>query len=101
MDDKEFFENVHKTKKKKLKLWFIFANIGAFLILLFVIFESYIAFSGFNAIKNGKEPSNCIEIVIEEKLNYTTTTYNFGLYKVIKVDDSKKYTTKLLPFFLD
>ena len=86
-------------KKKHLIGWF--CNILAFLLLLFVIVESYLAFVGFNSVKEDKIPDYYIDINTVSIGDTKITTYNFGLYKAQKIEDSKKYSYKLLPFFLD
>ena len=88
-------------EKKKRRPIAIILNTLATLIFLFVIFETVIAFLNFNLIKQNKEPEYFVTTEKSSKGEYDYTTYNMGLYKIVRKENASKYEIKLLPFFLD
>lgn len=100
--EEERLEKLPEKKVKKKKHFFGWIiNILAFLLLIFVIVEAYLGFIGFNAVKEDKVPEYYVSVETTEDNGSKITTYNFGLFKAQKIEDSKKYSYKLLPFFLD
>lgn len=88
--------------KKKKNILLRLLNVAAFLLLMFVIFETVIAFLNFNLIQKNEEPRYFVEKSFEEEgedIDYTI--WNMGLYKIVRKDTPKNYEIRLLPFFLD
>ena len=94
-------EPVEKPKKKKRRVFVKIINILAFLLLLFVIFETAIAFLNFQQVRENKEPSYFVKTRVEEKDGYKYTIHDMGLYRIIRKEDNKNFEIKMLPFFLD
>lgn len=95
-------EKVEKSNKKRKgkKIFRTIFNLLSFLLLVFVVVGTYIGFTGFNEVRNEKEPKYYIEKKTYTVEGTTITSYDFGLYRAEKHEDSKKYSYKLLPFFI-
>ncbi len=89
-----------KTKKKHHP-FMILLNIFATLFFLFILFEVVIAFLNFSMIKQDKEPSCFATKRTETKGEFDYTIYDMGLFKIVRKEDQKEYSIKLLPFFLE
>lgn len=96
-------ENVNSLntneKKKKRKVGKIIVDILVGILFLFVIFEAVIGMINMQKINNEEKPVWYISKKVESNNLKTETTYNLGLYKIIKTDTAKKTTTTLKPFF--
>lgn len=96
-------ENVNSLntteKKKKKKIGKIIVDILVGILFLFVIFEAVIGMINMQKINNEEKPVWYISKKVESNNLKTETTYNLGLYKIIKTDTAKKTTTTLKPFF--
>lgn len=103
VDENEIKEEAKEIRKKSKgkTIFAIIFDLLALALLLFVIFETVIGFLGFNDVREDKTPGYYIDIKEETTGSTTKTIYNFGLYKAIKTEDSKTYSYKLVPFFLD
>lgn len=89
------------VKKKRRNPFIIILNIFATLFFLFILFEVVIAFLNFNLIKQKKEPSYFATKSVETKGQFDYTIYDMGLFKIVRKEDQKEYSIKLLPFFMD
>lgn len=96
-------ENVNSLntseKKKKKRVGKIIVDILVGILFLFVIFEAVIGMINMQKINNEEKPVWYISKKVESNNLKTETTYNLGLYKIIKTDTAKKTTTTLKPFF--
>lgn len=90
-----------QKQKKKRNIFIRILNVLAFLLLLFVIFETVIAFLNFNMIRDDKEPNLFVTKTKETRGEYDYTIYDMGLYRIIRKEDLKNYEIRMLPFFLD
>lgn len=87
--------------RKKRNIFVRFLNLIAFLLLLFVVFETVIAFLNFNMIRQNQEPNLFVTKTKETRGEYDYTIYDMGLYRIIRKEDLKNYEIRMLPFFLD
>lgn len=103
-DDKEKELNAKmdtSEKRKKKSIFSIIITILSFLLFLYVVFQTVIAFLNFNMIKNEKEPTYFVTKKTDTVGKYDYTIYSMGLYKIVRKEDEKRYEIKLLPFFLE
>ncbi len=89
-----------KERKRKRRIGKIIGNIIMTIIFLFLVFEAAIGIINMQRISNEKEPIWYLNTKTTETELKTETTYNLGLYKIVKTDTSKKTTTSLRPFFI-
>ena len=100
VNNEEKIEKSNNKRKRHGVLRFIL-NTLSFLVLIAVILLTYLGFTGFNAVKSDKEPEYYFD-----KREYTSsdgktvTSYDFLLYRAEKIEDSKKYSYRLVPFFI-
>jgi len=100
VNNEEKIEKSNNKRKRHGVLRFIL-NTLSFLVLIAVIVLTYLGFTGFNAVKSDKEPEYYFD-----KREYTSsdgktvTSYDFLLYRAEKIEDSKKYSYRLVPFFI-
>lgn len=94
-------EEQQPKPKKKRKVWVIVLNIIAFCLLIFVAFETIIAFLNFSLIQKNEEPKYLVTKRIETKEDYQYTIYDMGLYRIVRKENDQRYEIKLLPFFLE
>lgn len=87
--------------KKEKNVFLKIMNVVATLLLLFVIFETVIAFMNFNLIQNKEEPKYFVVKTFEEEGDIDYTIWSMRLYRIIRKDTPKDYEIRLLPFFLD
>lgn len=104
MEDKninveKIVEKSNKKRKRNGVVRFIF-NTLSFLLLVAVIGLTILAFTGFNAVKNNQEPEYYFDKNIYTSDGTTVTSYDFLLYRAEKHEDSKKYSYRLVPFFI-
>ena len=96
-------EKIEKSNNKRKRHGFLrfILNTLSFLLLIAVIVLTYLGFTGFNAVKSDQEPKYYFD-----KREYTSsdgktvTSYDFLLYRAEKIEDSKKYSYRLVPFFI-
>lgn len=96
-------EKIEKSNNKRKRHGFLrfILNTLSFLVLIAVIVLTYLGFTGFNAVKSDQEPKYYFD-----KREYTSsdgktiTSYDFLLYRAEKIEDSKKYSYRLVPFFI-
>ena len=92
-------EKKEKNKKRRRKVRKIIVDIIIGLIFIFIIFETVIGMINMQKINNEEKPVWYISKKVETNNLKTETTYNLGLYKIVKTDTAKKTTTTLKPFF--
>ena len=88
-----------KPKKKKKKVGKIIVDILITIVFLIVVFEAVIGMINMQRINEEKEPVWYINKNTETNNLKQETTYNLGLYKIVKTDTAKKTTITLKPFF--
>lgn len=95
-------EKIEKSNKKRKKHGFLrfILNTLSFLILIGVIVLTYLGFTGFNAVKSDQEPKYYFDKNVYTSDGKTVTSYDFLLYRAEKIEDSKKYSYRLVPFFI-
>lgn len=101
----EVKDTVESPKKTKKKMSFITAikiifNIILFLAFVFVIGEAIIGFIDMQNINDNREPLWCLSQSKKENNDEIRTTCDLGLYRIVKVEEAKKTTLSLKPFFL-
>lgn len=102
MENKVENENVNvetKPKKKKKKIGKIIVDILVGLLFIVIVFETVIGMVNMQKINNEEKPVWYISKKEETNNLKTETTYNLGLYKIVKTDTAKKTTVTLKPFF--
>ena len=87
------------TKKKKKKVGKIIVDIIIALLFILVVFETIIGMVNMQRINNEEKPIWYLDKKVETNNLKTETTYNLGLYKIVKTDTAKKTTITLKPFF--
>ena len=98
-NNEEKIEKSNKKRKKYGVLRFIL-NTLSFLVLIAVVVLTYLGFTGFNAVKNDQEPEYYFNKNVYTSDGKTVTSYDFLLYRAEKIEDSKKYSYRLVPFFI-
>ena len=88
-----------KAKKKKKKVGRIIVDVLITLLFIVVVFEAVIGMINMQRINEEKEPVWYINKNTETNNLKQETTYNLGLYKIVKTDTAKKTTITLKPFF--
>lgn len=102
LEQPEVVEEPKKKKpKKKRKIWAMILNFIGFCLLIFVAFETIIAFLNFNLIQNKEEPKYFVTKSTDTKGEYNYTIYDMGLYRIVRKENKERYEIKLLPFFLE
>ena len=99
LEDLETQKTIKKMKRKR-KIGKIIGNIIMTIIFLFLVFEAAMGIINMQRISDEKEPIWYLSTTTTETDLKTETTYNLGLYKIVKTDTSKKTTTSLRPFFM-
>lgn len=102
MVDKELEELKEvKKKKEKGKIGRTISNIILTIIVLVVIFEAIIGIINMKRINDGEEPVWYISTEKKEESNKVVTSYNLGLYRIVKTDTDKDTRIVLKLFFLE
>ena len=87
--------------KKKKNIFLKLMNVIATLLLLFVIFETVIAFMNFNLIQNKEEPKYFVTKSFKDEGTTDYTIWSMRLYRIVRKDTPENYEIRLLPFFLE
>ena len=90
----------YKNTSKKFSISKIIFRIVWTILLLFILFEVVIGFLDMNRLNNNQEPLWYFNSRIEKVNNKTETTYNLGLYVIVKTFDGNSTRVVLKPFFL-
>ena len=100
LETQKEIRNEIKERRKKRKLGKILGNIIMSVLFLFIVFEAAIGIVNMQRINDEKDPVWYLSTNTTETELKTETTYNLGLYKIVKTDTSKKTTIALRPFFM-
>ena len=88
-------------KESKIKgVGRIISRIIWALLFLFIIFEAVIGVLDMNRLNNDKEPVWYFSSKKEKENNKEITTYNLGLYVIVREREGMNYKISLKPFFL-
>lgn len=95
-------EKVEKSNKKRKKnsIFRFILNTLSFLLFVSVVCLTILAFMGFNSVKNEQEPKYYFDKNVYTSDGKNITSYDFWLYRAEKIEDSKKYSYRLVPFFI-
>ena len=96
-EEEELFIEKEGIFKKIVR---IFLRVVFILIVLFVIIDTVIGVLSMQRLNDNKEPIWYIDSKTETVDGKTKTTYNLGLYVIIKEKGGKESKTTLTPFFL-
>jgi len=100
VNNQEEIKKEIKERRKKRKIGRIIGNIVITVLFLIIIFEAAIGIINMQRINDEKDPVWYLSTNTVETDLKTETTYNLGLYKIVKTDTSKKTTISLKPFFM-
>ena len=67
-------------KKRVLKIVFISLDI----IIILIVIYFFLGYLNFNRIKNNKSPLFSPKTIVKKENLKQITTYNYGLYKIVK-----------------
>ena len=90
----------YKSTSRKRSVGRIISRIIWTILFLFILFETVIGILDMNRLNNDKEPVWYFSSKTEKEKNKTETTYNLGLYVIVKTVDGKETKITLKPFFL-
>ena len=90
-----------KNRKQKKNLGRLVVDIIIGLFFIFIAFESIIGIVNMQKINNKEKPVWYISKKVNTTKLKTETTYNLGLYKIVKTDTAKETKTTLRPFFIN
>ena len=93
-------EDKEAKKRKARKVRKIIYNIVVTILFLVIIAEAAIGIVNMQRLNDDKEPVWYMSKKYEETSLKKETTYNLGLYKIIKTDTSKRTKIALKPFFM-
>lgn len=91
---------IERTKRKKENIRSLIYRIIFGVIFLFVLFETVIGVLDMQRLNDDKKPVWYIDEKVENKDNKEITTYNLGLYVIIKTKQEDGIKIVLKPFFL-
>ena len=89
-----------EDRRQKRRVGRVITNIILIALFLFVLFETVMGILDMQRINDDKDPLWYIDSKTETTEKKTETTYNLGLYKIVRTDDSKATKITLKPFFL-
>lgn len=90
----------YNSTKRKRSVGKIISRIIWGLVFLFILFETVIGILDMNRLNNDKEPVWYFSKKTEKTKNKTETTYNLGLYVIVKSTEGREKKIMLKPFFL-
>ncbi len=90
----------YNSTKRKRSVGKIISRIIWGLVFLFILFETVIGILDMNRLNNDKEPVWYFSQKTEKSKNKTETTYNLGLYVIVKTTEGNQKRIVLKPFFL-
>lgn len=121
MDNKEIKEEVRKEENNlnndknsqtivkvevvepKVKKTSIISRIFSFIlwiIMLLVLASVILGLVNFGKISNNEEPYAVLDTKLIEKENKNITIYDFGIYRIEKIETAESTTISLKPFFM-
>lgn len=92
--------NEVKRKQTKKNVGRIVFNISTIILFIIILLEAIVGIINMNRISNDQEPIWYLDKKTTENELKTETEYHLGLYKIVKMDTSKKTTVTLKPFFI-
>lgn len=90
----------YKTPSRKRSIARIISRIIWIVLFLFILFEVVIGILDMNRLNDDKEPLWYFDSKTEKTKNKTETTYNLGLYVIVKTKEGNTKKIILKPFFL-
>ena len=90
----------YKSTARKRSVGRTIARIIWILVFLFILFETVIGILDMSRLNDDKEPVWYFSSKTEKVDNKTETTYNLGLYVIVKTTEGKDKKIMLKPFFL-
>ena len=102
-NDEINIQNIDKPiqqQKKKKKKFRIISDLIIFVVFLIILLEAIIGIINMQKLNNEEEPIWYLNSKTTKTELKTETTYNLGLYKIVKTDTAKKTTIQLKPFFI-
>lgn len=93
-------EPVYEKPKKKRKTGKIIYNVVVTILFLVVLFEAIIGIINMQRLNDDKKPVWYMNKSYEKTDKKEETTYNLGLYKIVKTETTKETKIALKPFFL-
>lgn len=99
-------ENVINEKSRKRKsrgFFFVFKvtiDIILFAVLLSIIASAVLGYLNMQAINDNKEPVWCMKESVVENKNEIKKTCDLGVFRIVKIEDSKETVVSLKPFFI-
>ena len=90
----------YKANDKKRGIGRIISRIIWTALFLFILFETVIGILDMNRLSNNQEPVWYFDSKTEKTNNKTETTYNLGLYVIVKTTEGNEKRLALKPFFL-
>lgn len=100
-EQQEIEQKEKKPKKKKKKFFRFFWDVVLFIIVIIVILEAVVGIVNMQKIGAGEEPIWYLNKETKEETNKVVTSYNLGLYRIVKTDTPKDTRTVLKLFFIN
>ena len=92
--------NKYEGKRKKRRVFRAITNIILTIVFLVIIFEMVMGILDMQRINDDKDPIWYMSSKTETTEKKTVTSYDLGLYKIVRTDDQKATKITLKPFFL-
>ena len=92
--------NEPRKKKKRFNIFKFLVDVVLFLLFAIIIASSIFVFLNTQNICEGKEPVCCLKQDVQERNNEIKTTCDLGVFRIVKVEDSKETVISFKPFFL-
>ena len=89
------------AKRKSKKIARIIWSIIMWAVFLFVLFEAVMGILNMKRLNEEKEPLWYLNTKVVEKDGKKQTSYEIGLYDIVKVEDSAGKRIILRPFFIN
>ena len=90
----------YESKRKRRSIGKIIWRVITSIIIIFLLFEIIMGVLDMQRINEDKDPVWYISSKVEEKDGTKETTYDLGLYVIVKSVNKKESRTFLKPFFL-
>ena len=92
-----------KKKRKSRKVFLIFKiiiDIILFTVLIGIVASAVLGYLNMQAINENKEPIWCMNESVLENKNEIKRTCDLGIFRIVKIEDSKETVVSLKPFFI-
>ena len=93
-------EKEYQSASRKKSIKKTIARIIWSILFLIILFEIVMGILNMQRLNNNKEPLWYFSSKTEKDKGKTETTYNLGLYVIVKTTDAKQKRIYLKPFFL-